>query len=74
MSYILLFKFLGYDEQIFIQPVWKAWKKIAPRLEFYSTKRCMYCGSHELDVDYDTAEYVSLFCRQCKHQDHYFIR
>ena len=74
MSYILLFKFLGYDEHIFIQPVWKAWKKIAPRLEFYSTKRCMYCGSHELDVDYDAAEYVSLFCRQCKHQDHYFIR
>lgn len=74
MSHILLFQFLGYDEQIFIQPIWKAWKKIAPRLEFYSTKRCMHCGSSELDVEYDAAAYVSLFCRICKHQDHYFMQ
>ena len=36
MSEILLFKFLGYDERIFIQPVWKSWRKIEPRLSFYS--------------------------------------
>ena len=72
MSHILLFKFLGYDDSIFIQPVWKAWRKIEPRLSFYSVKRCMYCGSNDLIVDYDTEDYVSLICRQCKHQDHYF--
>ncbi|RUP38371.1 MAG: hypothetical protein EKK63_12310 [Acinetobacter sp.] len=72
MSEVLLFKFLGYDENIFIQPVWKSWRKIEPRLNFYSVKRCMYCGSNDLIVDYDAKDYVSLICRQCKHQDHYF--
>lgn len=74
MSEILFFKFLGYDERIFFQPVWRSWKKIEPRLNFYSVKRCMYCGSNDLAVDYDAEEYVSLFCRNCKHQDHYFTR
>ncbi|MBK5649448.1 MAG: hypothetical protein I4N51_22375, partial [Acinetobacter sp.] len=74
MSEVLLFKFLGYDESIFIQPVWKSWRKIEPRLSFYSVKRCMYCGSNDLIVDYDATDYVSLICRQCKHQDHYFTR
>ena len=74
MSEILFFKFLGYDERIFFQPVWRSWKKIEPRLNFYSVKRCMYCGSNDLAVDYDAEEYVSLFCRKCKHQDHYFTR
>jgi hypothetical protein len=74
MSEVLLFKFLGYDESIFIQPVWKSWRKIEPRLNFYSVKRCMYCGSNDLIVDYDATDYVSLICRQCKHQDHYFTR
>ncbi|ENX35467.1 hypothetical protein F889_01136 [Acinetobacter colistiniresistens] len=74
MSEVLLFKFLGYDESIFIQPVWKSWRKIEPRLSFYSVKRCMYCGSNDLIVDYDAEDYVSLICRQCKHQDHYFTR
>ena len=74
MSEILLFQFLGLDEGIFVQPIRHAWKKIEPRLNFYSTKRCMYCGSQELSVDYDAADYVSLFCRNCKHQDHYFTR
>lgn len=74
MSGILFYRFLNYDEYIFIQPVWRSWKKIAPRLSFYSDKRCMHCGSHHLKVDYDAAEYVSLTCLKCKHQDHYFIR
>ena len=74
MSEILLFNFLGLDESIFVQPIRHAWKKIEPRLSFYSTKRCMYCGSQELSVDYDAEDYVSLFCRNCKHQDHYFTR
>ncbi|MCH7337050.1 hypothetical protein [Acinetobacter sp. NIPH 2699] len=74
MSEILLFKFLGYDESVFFQPVWKSWRKIEPRLNFYSIKRCMYCGSNDLIVDYDAEDYVSLICRQCKHQDHYFTR
>lgn len=74
MSEVLLFKFLGYDESIFIQPVWKSWRKIEPRLNFYSVKRCMYCGSNDLIVDYDAQDYVSLICRKCKHQDHYFTR
>ncbi|TCB66212.1 hypothetical protein E0H88_13550 [Acinetobacter sp. ANC 4216] len=74
MSEILLFRFLGYDESIFFQPIWKLWKKIEPRLSFYSQKRCMYCGSNELSVDYDAENYVTLCCRTCKHQDHYFTQ
>ena len=74
MSQILFYQFLGYDESIFFQPIWKSWKKIEPRLSFYSQKRCMYCGSNELNVDYDAESYVTLFCRSCKHQDHYFTQ
>lgn len=74
MSSILFYRFMNYDEHIFIQPVWRSWRKIAPRLNFYSDKRCMHCGSHDLKVDYDAAEYVSMSCLKCKHQDHYFIR
>ncbi|BAP37416.1 hypothetical protein AS4_24760 [Acinetobacter guillouiae] len=74
MSEILFYRFLGYDEGIFFQPVWKSWKKIEPRLNFYSQKRCMYCGSNELTVEYDAQNYVTLFCRSCKHQDHYFTQ
>ncbi len=74
MSEILFFKFLGYDENIFFQPIWRSWKKIEPRLNFYSQKRCMHCGSNELTVEYDANDYVSLLCRSCKHQDHYFTR
>ena len=74
MSEILFFHFLGYDESIFFQPVWRSWSKIEPRLNFYSQKRCMNCGSNELSVDYDADDYVSLICRNCNHQDHYFTR
>lgn len=74
MSGILFYRFLGYDEAIFFQPVWRSWKKIQSRLTFYSTKRCMYCGSNELSVEYDASDYVSLNCRNCKHQDHYFTK
>jgi len=74
MSHILFFKFLGYDDSIFVQPIIKLWRKIEPRLSFYSTKRCMYCGSEDLTVDYDAENYVSLVCNQCKHQDHYFTQ
>ena len=74
MSEILFYQFLGYDENIFFQPIWRSWKKIEPRLNFYSQKRCMHCGSNELTVEYDANDYVSLFCRSCKHQDHYFTR
>ncbi len=73
MSDILLFRFLGYDENIFFQPIWRSWKKIEPRLNFYSVKRCMYCGSNDLNVEYDAENYVTLSCRKCKHQDHYFM-
>ena len=74
MSEVLFFRFLGYDEAIFFQPVSRSWQKIEPRLSFYSQKRCMYCGSNELTVDYDADQYVTLFCRKCKHQDHYFTK
>lgn len=74
MSEILFFRFLGYDERIFVQPMWHSWKKIEPRLKFYSEKRCMHCGSNELSVDYDAEDYVTLSCRQCKQQDHYFTQ
>ena len=74
MSEILFFRFLGYDENIFFQPIRHSWKKIEPRLSFYSQKRCMYCGSNELTVDYDAENYVTLCCRTCKHQDHYFTQ
>ena len=69
-----VFRFLGYDENIFFQPIWRSWQKIEPRLKFYSQKRCMHCGSQELTVEYDASDYVSLLCRNCKHQDHYFTR
>ncbi len=74
MSAILFYQFLGYDEHIFFQPIWRSWQKIEPRLKFYSNKRCMHCGSEELTVEYDASDYVSLLCRNCKHQDHYFTR
>ena len=74
MSEILFFRFLGYDETIFVQPMWRSWKKIEPRLKFYAEKRCMHCGSNELSVDYDAEDYVTLSCRNCKHQDHYFTQ
>lgn len=31
-----VFRFLGYDENIFFQPIWRSWQKIEPRLKFYS--------------------------------------
>lgn len=74
MSEFFFYRFLGYNEDIFLHPVRHAWHKIEPRLTFYSEKRCMYCGSHDLIVDYDAHDYVSLQCRQCKHQDHYFTQ
>lgn len=74
MGEILYFKFLKYDERIFSQPIWHLWKKIEPRLNFYSDKRCMQCGSNDLEVEYDAKDYVSLICRTCKHRDHYFTR
>lgn len=74
MSQILYYDFLGYDEKIFQQPVWYLWKKIEPRLSFFSEKRCMHCGSMDLDVEFDAQSYVSLRCRTCKHQDHYFTQ
>lgn len=74
MGEILYFKFLKHDQRVLSQPIWHLWKKVSPRLSFYSDKRCMYCGSHDLEVEYDTAEYISLICRHCKHQDHYFTQ
>lgn len=74
MSHILFFRFLGYDDTIFVQPMWRSWKKIEARLKFYSEKRCMHCGSNELTVDYDAEDYVTLSCQTCKHQDHYFTQ
>lgn len=74
MGEILYFKFLKYDQRIFSQPIWHLWHKISPRLSFYSDKRCMHCGSSDLDVDYDAENYVSLICRHCKKQDHYFTQ
>ena len=74
ISHILFVQFLKFDEHIFYQPIWKMWKKIEPRLNFYSVKRCMYCGSNDLNVEYDAESYVTLTCRNCKHQDHYFTQ
>lgn len=72
MGEILYFKLLNYDQKILSQPIQYLWKQVSPRLGFYSDKRCMYCGSNDLEVEYDAKSYVSLICRQCKHQDHYF--
>ncbi|AOA58431.1 hypothetical protein [Acinetobacter larvae] len=74
MSLILFYKFLGYDDHIFFQPMLHSWKKIEPRLKFYSQKRCMNCGSEQLRVEYDAQHYVSLCCELCNHQDHYFTQ
>lgn len=74
MSEILFIKFLNFDENIFIQPVWKVWKTVAPRLGFFAQTRCMHCGSEALEIDYDAQNYVSLTCQLCKQQDHYFTQ
>lgn len=74
MSEIFLYKFLGYDEKIFVEPIWHSWRKIEPRLRFYSTKRCMGCGGNDMTVQYDADSSVTLFCNVCKHQDHYFFK
>ncbi|MEB3754756.1 hypothetical protein [Acinetobacter sp. MD2(2019)] len=74
MSEILYFKFLKYDQRIFSQPIQHLWRKIEPRLSFYSDKRCMHCGSNQLNVEYDAGDYVTLTCRKCQHQDHYFTQ
>ncbi|MEB3767828.1 hypothetical protein [Acinetobacter sp. MD2] len=74
MSEILYIKFLNYDQRIFSQPIQHLWRKIEPRLSFYSDKRCMHCGSNQLDVEYDAGSYVSLTCQKCQHQDHYFTQ
>lgn len=73
MSELLFMHFLGCTEELFMQPMRKAWKVVAPRLHFYAQKRCMNCGGHDLNVDYDAQDYVSLKCNTCGHQDHYFV-
>lgn len=74
MSDIFYFRFLNYDQRIFSQPIQHLWRKVEPRLHFYSDKRCMHCGSNQLDVEYDAGSYVTLTCRKCQHQDHYFTQ
>ena len=73
MSQIFFVQFLGCNDELFMQPMWKAWKIIAPRLQFYAKKRCMNCGADDLTVNYDAKDYVSLKCNVCGHQDHYFV-
>lgn len=73
MSEILLHKFLGYDDSIFVQPVTHSWGKIHPRITFYAVKRCMNCGSNDLKIEYDQGNQVTMACYDCKHTDHYFI-
>ncbi len=73
MSELLFMRFLGCDDDLFMQPMRKAWKTVAPRLHFYAQKRCMNCGNSDLNVDYDAKDYVSLKCNRCGHQDHYFV-
>lgn len=74
MSEILLHKFLGYDDSIFVQPVPRLWMDIQPRINFYAVKRCMNCGSNDLRIDYDSGDQVTMTCRHCQHQDHYFVK
>ena len=74
MAEIFFFKFLGYNELIFVQPVWKLWQKVEPRLRFYAKQSCIYCGSRSLEIQYDANQHVSLYCLDCKHQNHYFIK
>lgn len=74
MVEILFFRFLGNDESVFVQPIWKIWEKVEPRLKFFAMKRCMHCGSDDLKVEYDAEQHISLFCHNCKQQDHYFTR
>ena len=74
MSEIFFYRFLQFDEQIFLQPVWKVWKTVAPRLGFFAQTRCMHCGSDALEIEYDAAQHVSFRCRVCKQQDHYFTQ
>jgi hypothetical protein len=73
MNFIFFERFLKLDQKIFMQPLWKCWQQILPRLRFFGERHCIHCGSKDLAIDYSTNDYVSLTCLRCKQQDHYFV-
>ena len=73
MNYIFIHKFLKMDSKILVQPIWKCWQEILPRLRFFSTRHCIHCGGSDLEVEYSTDQAVSFRCLSCKQQDHYFV-
>ena len=73
MSYIFINRFLKMDQKIFLQPIWKCWQDILPRLRFFTARHCIHCGSADLQIVYSNQQAVSFTCLNCKQQDHYFI-
>lgn len=73
MSYIFIDRFLKFKNDIFVQPFWKCWQEVLPRLRFFTECHCIQCGHQNLEIEYSTDTYVSFTCSNCKQQDHYFI-
>ena len=73
MSQIFLYRFYLMMNASLYNRYGKHGARLSRALTF-SLKRCMNCGSNDLEVDYDATDYVSLICRNCKHQDHYFTK
>lgn len=73
MTRILLFDYLQLNERAIVQPLWKCWQDIAPQLQFFEHQQCIHCGSTDLDTQYKTLTGVSMVCKRCRQQNHYFI-
>lgn len=73
MSYLFLYKLLKFEDKALLQPLWKAWQHILPKLRFFTERHCIHCGSKDLLIEHSTLNHVSFSCRRCKQQDHYFI-
>lgn len=73
MSQILYYRFLNLREDFDYQPLWKIWQSVQPRLKFFAQRRCLYCGSYDVWVEYDQFNQISLKCQHCNRQYHYQI-
>lgn len=73
MSQLFYYQFLNLRENFYYQPLWKIWQNVQPRLTFFAQRRCLYCGSHDVWVEYDQFQQISLKCQMCHRQYHYQI-
>lgn len=74
MTHIFLDRFLKFSDHAFCQPLWKSWQDVVPKLQFFTQRHCIHCGSKDLMIEYSDDRAVSFTCLSCKQQDHYFIK